>query len=66
MQNIERADSRRTFLVQLSAICAGCGLPLPFLPSQAQEFLETEPDASAYKKPCARCATCQARFCRYR
>ena len=33
MQSSEQPDSRRTFLVQLSAICAGCGLPLPFQPA---------------------------------
>jgi len=66
MQSSDQPDSRRTFLVQLSAICVGCGLPLSFRPTQAMEYQKAEPDTAAQGMPCARCATCQARFCRYR
>jgi hypothetical protein len=66
MQSSEQPDSRRTFLVQLSAICAACGLPLPLQPAQAMEYQEAEPGAAVRATPCARCVTCQSRFCRYR
>jgi hypothetical protein len=65
MPSSDQPDSRRTFLVQMSAICVGCGLPLPFQ-RQAMEYQEAEPGTAVRTTPCARCATCQARFCRYR
>ncbi len=66
MQSSEQIDSRRTFLAQLSAICAWCGLPLPFQGAYAREYQEGEPGIVARATPCAGCVTCQARFCRYR
>lgn len=66
MQSADQPDSRRTFLMQLSAICAGCGLPLPYQPLPALAYQEAKPGTAARGMPCACCATCRARFCRYR
>jgi hypothetical protein len=66
MPGSEPTDSRRTFLARLSAICALCGLPIPFQPEHARESREAAPETAAFPVPCARCATCTSRFCRYR
>ena len=66
MPGSEPTGSRRKFLARLSAICALCGLPIPFQPAHATESPEAASETVDFSAPCARCAACTSRFCRYR